>query len=252
MVRPALLTRRSLWLPTVWGWLVVFVLAVVLVGLMLSHVHEFLAEDEPGVGAEVLVVEGWLGPDELREAVPLLRSARYRKVVTAGGPIRAWAERLGASSYAALARQYLIEQGLDADDVVAVPAPASAQDRTYLSAVMVREWALAQTPPPRRIDVLSSGVHSRRTRRMYQLAFGTRATIGIRSAQPSDYEVERWWQTSAGAKAVAVESIGWLWSVVFFHPPARGLEEEMWSDSDTIRRGHAAEARRRVPNTSQK
>jgi hypothetical protein len=247
VVRPALLTRRSIWLPTVWGWLVVFVLAFVLVGLMLGGVHEFLAEDDPGVGAEVLVVEGWLGPDELREAVPLMRSAGYRKVVTAGGPIRAWAERLGASTYAGLARQYLIEQGLNAHDVIAVASPDSAQNRTYLSAVMVREWALAQTPPPRRIDVLSSGVHSRRTRRMYQLAFGNSARVGIRSAQPSDYEVETWWQTSAGAKAVVVESISWLWSVLLFHPPAQGSEEELWSDPEAIRRWRAAKSRLPVP-----
>ena len=229
VARPALFRRRSIWLPTVWGSLLACVLALVIIGLTLRRVHDFLAVDEP-VNAEVLVVEGWIGPDALREVLPLVRAAGYRQVVTTGGRVRLWDERIGESSYAALARQSLIEQGLAADDVIALPAPDSAQDRTYLSAVRVRMWAREQTRPPRKLDVLSGGVHSRRTRRMYQLAFGDSATIGIRSARPLDYEAEIWWQTSAGAKTVLGESISWLWSLLFFFPPEPGSEAEMWGN----------------------
>lgn len=211
------------------------VLAVGLVVLVLRHVYAFLAPDDP-VGAEVLVVEGWLGSDELRAAIPLVRAGGYRQVVTTGGPIQDWSERLGASTYAELARQYLVEQGLESEQVVAVPAPESAQDRTYLSAVMVREWALAQAPSPRAIDVMSSGVHGRRTRRMYELALGDVAQIGIRSAESDDFESESWWQSSSGAKTVVTESIAWLWSGLMFHPPAPGSQEEMWGDPEAVRR----------------
>jgi hypothetical protein len=244
VMRPALLRRRSIWLPTAWGWLLALVLVMALLAVALRHLYAFLAPDEP-VGAEVLVVEGWLGPDELRVAIPLVRAGGYRQVVTTGGRIQEWSERLGASTYAELARQYLIEQGLESEQIVAVPAPDSAQDRTYLSAVMVREWALAQALPPRAIDVLSSGVHGRRTRRMYELALRDVAQIGIRSAEPFDYEIESWWQTSAGAKSVVTEGIAWIWSALMFHPPALGSQEEMWGDPEAVRRWHARQ--RRIP-----
>jgi len=243
---PALIRRRSIWLPTAWGWLLASLVAAALLllafSLALPRVHDFLAPDAP-LGAEIAVVEGWMGPDELRAVVPILREAGHRRIVTTGGRIPDWADRLGAASYAELARQYLVEQGLAADDVVAIAAPDSAQDRTYLSAVYVRMWAAAQPSPPRTIDVVSAGAHARRSWRMYALAFGDAAQIGIRSVESTDYPAEAWWKTSAGARVVLSEGIGWLWSVLFFHPPSQGGTEELWGDPEAIRRWQEAQAR---------
>lgn len=245
MQRPVLIRRHSIWLPTAWGWLLVLVVAaaILLVGLALAlpRVHDFLAPDAP-LGADLLVVEGWMGPDELRAVVPIVRTAGYDRVVTTGGRIPDWADRLGAASYAELARQYLVEQGLPADAVVAVAAPDSAQDRTYLSAVYVRMWAQAQASPPRTIDVVSAGAHARRTWRLYALAFGDAAEIGIRSVESTDYPPDAWWKTSAGGRVVLSEGIGWLWNVLFFHPPAQGGAEELWGDPEAIRRWREVKA----------
>ena len=245
MKRPALLRRRSLWLPTAWGWLGGFVLAaavaLLLFEILLPRIYPFLAVDEP-VGGDLLVVEGWMGPDELRAVVPLVRAEGYRRIVTTGGRIPDWADRLGAASYAELARQFLVEQGLAPESVIALPAPDSAQDRTYLSAVRVRIWALEQDAPPGEIDVVSSGAHSRRTWRMFRLAFGDAAEIGIRCLRSPDFDPEVWWRTSAGARTVLSEGIGWLWSVLFVHPPAPGSDEELWGDAEAIARWRAKQS----------
>ncbi|MEZ4278677.1 MAG: ElyC/SanA/YdcF family protein [Myxococcota bacterium] len=245
MQRPALIRRHSIWLPTAWGGLLAVGVATATlfgaVAFALPRVHAFLAPDAP-LGAEVAVVEGWMGPDELRAAVPILRAAGYRRIVTTGGRIPDWADRLGAASYAELARQYLVEQGLAAEDVVAVAAPDSAQDRTYLSAVYVRMWAQAQASPPRTIDVVSAGAHARRSWRLYALAFGDAAQIGIRSIESTDYPPGAWWKTSAGSRVVLGEGIGWLWSVLFFHPPVQGGPEELWGDPEAIQRWREAQA----------
>lgn len=245
MKRPALLRRRSLWLPTAWGWLGGFVLAaavaLLLFEILLPRIYPFLAVDEP-VGGDLLVVEGWMGPEELRAVVPLVRAEGYRRIVTTGGRIPDWADRLGAASYAELARQLLVEQGLAPESVIALPAPDSAQDRTYLSAVRVRIWALEQDAPPGEIDVVSSGAHSRRTWRMFRLAFGDAAEIGIRCLRSPDFDPEVWWRTSAGARTVLSEGIGWLWSVLFFHPPAPGSDEELWGDAEAIARWRAKQS----------
>ncbi len=245
--RPALLRRRSIWLPTVWGGLA----GLVLVGalglgvfeLLLPRVYPFLACEAP-IGGELLVVEGWMGPDELRAVAPLVRTQGYRRIVTTGGRIPDWADRLGAASYAELARQFLVEQGLEPERVIALPAPDSAQDRTYLSAVRVRDWALEQVPPPRTLDVVSSGAHARRTWRLFALAFGEQAAVGIRSLRSPDFDPAVWWRSSAGARTVLAESIGWLWSVLFFHPPEPGSDEELWGDAEAIARWRAMQAER--------
>jgi hypothetical protein len=112
-----------------------------------------------------------------------------------------------------------------------LPTPASAQDRTYLSAVVVREF-LYSSPirnQLRGINVFSGDVHSRRTHFLYELAFNPSSLrIGILSGAPEEFRLASWWQTSAGAKTVIVEMIGWLYAHCCFNLPERGSHAEMW------------------------
>ncbi len=171
----------------------------------------------------MLVVEGWMPPEELDQAVALFQMGKYKLVITTGGPITSTIYHQKPHAYAPLAREYLIRQGIPADAVVAVPAPASAQDRTYLSAVMVRFWLAKSNQDIDLIDLFSSGVHARRSRELYRLAFGPAVTIGIISAKPSDYDPAAWWTTSIGAKTVITELISWFWTMLLFNPGPKGL-----------------------------
>ena len=140
-------------------------------------------------------------------------------------------ERLEFESFAHSARDYLLRRGLPADSVIAVPAPASAQDRSFLSCVMVREWAKQDGFAVEALDVFSAGVHGRRSWLLYRKAFGPGVRIGILAARPSEYDPEHWWRTSAGTKSVLSETISWIWTELFFHPGAVGSHEEKWGAS---------------------
>lgn len=222
-----LFKRREIWLPTFWGWglvLIVIAGATLLAGRL---IYPFLAVTDP-VNARVLVIEGWMAPDELDQAVNQYRKSRYATVITTGGPVTASLDRLSFPSYAGLARDYLISRGLPADIVTAVPAPKSAQDRTYLSAVMVRNWLIQTGGMVEALDLYSAGVHTRRSRALYDMAFGSDMRIGVFAAKPADYDPEAWWTTSAGAKTVLTEFISWGWTAVFFHRPSPGSHAEKW------------------------
>ena len=100
-------------------------------------------------------------------------------------PMPSGFERLGFASFAEFARDRLLARGVASDRVVALPVPASAQDRTYLSAVIVREWAQRTGLALDALDVFSSGVHSRRSWLLYRLAFGSGVPDGkIRRSPP--------------------------------------------------------------------
>lgn len=227
MKRPALVRRRSVWLPTVWGWLALLVCAAACAFFAVRNVYAFLATTAP-VGGRTLVVEGWLPPEELAQAITAFRAGGYERIVTTGGPIANDFERNGASTYAERARTWLVRNGVAADAVVAVPTPASAQDRSFLSAVMVRNWAVSAGHAGEPLDVFSSGVHSRRSRALYQLAFGARVRVGVFAATPTRRSPETWWRTSAGVKEVPPEALSWLWTELFFHPGPPGSHDEMW------------------------
>ena len=104
--------------------------------------------------------------------------------------------------------------------------PTSAQDRTFLSAVVVRDWLRRQGGTTDAVDLFSGGVHARRSRLVFRMAFGPEVDVGVFAAAPRRYALERWWTTSEGAKAVLGEAIGLAWTACCFAPPAPGSHEE--------------------------
>ena len=214
---PALARRRQIWVPTVWGWLILLTVVGVAKWVAVLQLYSFLAPTQP-IGGQVLVVEAWMPAFELDQAVDVWRRGHYERVITAGGPIENAFERDTGTSYAERARNYLVQRGLPESNVIAVPSPRSGEDRTFHNAVTVRDWALRSDLALDSLDVFSSGVHSRRSWLLYRMAFGSQVRVGIFAATPSSYDPQAWWRTSAGAKEVLTEAIAWLWTELFFYP----------------------------------
>lgn len=227
-----LLQRREIWLPTMLGWLLLFSFAGVLSLLVALNIHRYLAPNAPVPGARLFIVEGWLSPKELDQALARFNAGHYEMIVTTGGPIERWQELIGISNYADLAARYLRQQGLGAAELVSIPSPASAQDRTYLSAVSVRLWTDKNHGSISKVDVFSSGVHARRSQLLYGLALGEKAQIGVLSAIPTEYEPERWWHSSVGVKAILGEVVGLAWTICCFRPGPHGSHAELWGNYD--------------------
>lgn len=218
-----LFRRREVWLPTVWGWLVLLVIVSVGgLGLGLAALP-WLAVEAPargadGHGARILVVEGWLDEAELAQAAALVRRGQYARVLTSGGPIEPQIDVGGWHNFALRAATYLQAHGPPTLPVVPVPAPGTKRDRTYLSAVMVRDWVRAAGLAPGAIDIFTAGPHGRRSRMLYRMAFGSGVEVGVITAPRTDFSEERWWTSSSGVKAVIGEAISLAWTACCFWP----------------------------------
>jgi hypothetical protein len=228
---PRLFRRRTIWLPTLSGTLLIVAIAAAVIVAAARSAGEYLFVNEPahgrdGHGARLLVVEGWLDEDALVAAAAAFRQGRYERIVTSGGPIESWREGQTATNYAERAADYLRRYGLADVPVAAASAPASTQDRTFLSAVVVRDWIQREGLRPEAIDVYSSGVHARRSRMVYRLAFAPSVEVGMLAATPRNYDLEHWWQTSQGTKSVLDETLSLAWTACCFWPPEAGSHEE--------------------------
>ena len=227
------LRRRQIWLPTLWG-CALLVIVVALAAVVLARMANgwlapnLLAPGVNGHGARTLVIEGWMETTDLDQAVLAFRRGHYERVVTTGGPLDSWPEVRAWNNFAELAASYLQRNGLGNVALVAVPAPASAQDRTYLSAVMVRNWARQSGTVLGSVDVFSSGVHARRSRMLYRMALGPDVEVGVLAARPQMFDADRWWTTSVGVKSVIGETLSLGWTVCCFWPPVTGSSEERW------------------------
>lgn len=218
-----LFRRREVWLPTLWGGLLLLVIAgAALIGLGLSA-RSLLALDAPargpdGQGARTLIVEGWLSDGELAQALAVIRRGHYGRVLTSGGPIEPWMDGGHWGNFAVRAAGYLRANGVVDLPVIAVPAPDTKKDRSYLSALRVRQWAQREGVVLVAVDVYSAGVHARRSRTVYRMALGEGVEVGVLAARPDDYDDARWWTSSTGAKSTLNEVVSLAWTACCFWP----------------------------------
>jgi uncharacterized SAM-binding protein YcdF (DUF218 family) len=226
MIRIALCHKRQIWLPTIFGWLLLLTFISILCVFAARNIYKFLAPNDP-VDARVLVVEGWLAPKELDQAIQAFRINGYTRIITTGGPTE-WPETK-YGNYAAMAADYLSQHGISRDLMLVVPAPPSAQERTFLSAVMLRETIQRSRNKLDAIDLFSSGAHARRSRLLFQMALGPVVRVGVLAAKPNSYDPAAWWRTSKGVESIIFQSIGLVWVKCFFWPGPPGSQKELWA-----------------------
>ncbi len=213
-----LLSRRERWSLS-WRGRLIFASVLLLVGfLCIKSVYSFFAITHR-VNADILVVEGWIHEYAIRAAVKEFRSNPYRRVFTTGGPV------VGTGGYvndfqtsASVGADLLEKNGLENGLVQMVPSRIMDRDRTYGSAVALRNWFRDHNMDVRHIDIVTEDVHARRTRLLFQKAFGKDVQVGVIAVPNVDYPANRWWRYSQGLRDVVSEFAAYLYTRLFFSP----------------------------------
>jgi hypothetical protein len=215
-------------MPTISGWFLLLLICIATTVILVNNLYSFLAQNAP-VGARILIVEGWLAPEELDQAIETFKNKKYERIVTTGGPVVGWHWSEIDTDYAKLAADYLARHGIRQDLISIVPAPASAQERTFLSAVMFRESAKRLGIRLDAVDVFSAGPHARRSRLLFQMALGQEVRVGIIAARPSGFDSDAWWRSSDGVEQMFFQSFGFVWVKCCFWPGPHGSPNELWA-----------------------
>ena len=213
-----LFRRREVTLPTWRGWLLILLLIIGLGMAVFRNLHGFLALNRPLPGG-VLVVEGWLSDKAMQIAAREVSRANYAKLYVTGGPLEWGAPLSEYQTYAQLGAAVLLKFGINSNDLVAVPSPWVPQDRTFTSATTLRTWFREQHENPPRITVVTYGAHARRSRLLFQQAFGPEIQVGVIAVPPDDYDPRRWWTSSQGVRLVISEVLAYGYARVLFRPP---------------------------------
>ncbi|MFZ0825996.1 MAG: YdcF family protein [Verrucomicrobiia bacterium] len=210
------LTRRERWGLSARGWLLLGVTGGLAAWAVLVCIGPFLAVTDK-VNADVLVVEGWVHPYAIHAGAEEFRSGAYQHVFVTGGPVT------GTGAYtsdymtsAHVGADQLVAAGIPAGTVEMVPSRVSGRDRTYGSAVALRDFLRKRGLPVQRINILTENFHARRTRLLFQKALGDEVQVGIISVPNPDYETSRWWHCSEGVRDVLGESVAYLYASLFF------------------------------------
>jgi uncharacterized SAM-binding protein YcdF (DUF218 family) len=204
-----------------WRGRLIVALAVVLISvLVFRSVYPFLAITHRR-DAHVLVVEGWIHEYAIRAALKEFQTNHYERVFTTGGPV------LGMGGYindfctsASVGEDLLRKNGLPNGLVQMVPSRVIDRDRTYGSAVALRNWFRDHNVAVSGIDVVTEDVHARRTRLLFQKALGDKVAVGVIAIPNPDYDAKRWWRYSAGLKDVLSETASYVYARLLFYPSA--------------------------------
>lgn len=213
-----ILTRRERWGLSWLGRLIVVLALLLAAGFLVLGVHPFLAVTHR-VDANVLVVEGWVHEFGIVAAANEFKTGSYQRIFTTGGPV------LGSAGYtsdldtfARVGERAMWECGIPAEVVQRVPSHEIGRDRTYSSAVALRDWFRENKIVVSGINVVTENTHARRTQLLYQEALGKKVKVGVIAATNPDYDAKHWWRYSDGVRDVCGEVIAYLYAKFFFHP----------------------------------
>jgi len=230
-----LFTRRERWGLSWRGWLILALVGLSAVTFVLISVQPFLAETDR-VNSNILVVEGWIHDYAVRGAVEEFRRGSYDRVFTTGGPVTGRGQYINDyQTSASVGADLLKNAGVPPDVVQMVPSRVVERDRTYGSAVALRDWLRRQNMAVHSVNVVTENAHARRTRFLFQKALGKTVAVGVIGVPNPDYDKGRWWLYSEGVKDVGSEALAYVYVRLFFHPsePPRAAEVALASGENS-------------------
>jgi uncharacterized SAM-binding protein YcdF (DUF218 family) len=215
-----LVSQRVRWGLSLRGWLVLFGLLAAASASFVLGIYPFLAVTDRE-STDVLVVEGWVHEYAIRAATAEFSSGGYGRVFSTGGPVQGMGGyQNDYSTAASVGAGRLRAAGIPPAQLQMVPSRVASRDRTYSSALALRDWLRANGVVVRRINVVTEDLHARRTRLLFQEALGDSVSVGVIAVPTPDYDARHWWRYSEGVRAVLGESIAYLYAKFLFTPSA--------------------------------
>jgi len=194
--------------------LIVSLIAGVGLALGLWQIHPFLAVSAP-VSTKVLVVEGWLPDYALEEAFVEYRRNGYDRIYTTGGPLERGSYLSEHRTFAEVAAATFTKLGLSDAEVQPVPSEARHRNRTYASALALRDFLALNGVKIDAMNLVTEGTHARRSRLCFRRALGNHVEVGVISIENRDYESAQWWRYSSGIKTILGETLAVLYAWFF-------------------------------------
>lgn len=199
------------------GWVALsMVLGLVLVSMIL-FIHSFLAPIKPVEGG-VLVVIGQFSDYSLKEIKDRFEEGHYKLLVTVGRKYTTGHPMAQYKSEADWTASRLNAQGVLLGKIIPVAITIyPRKDRTYYKALEVQKRLKKAGFAQASIDVVSFGVHARRTWLLFEKVFSSVA-VGVIAIRPENYDTSRWWLFSEGVRSVIAESVAYLYARFIFSP----------------------------------
>lgn len=212
----ALVTKKERWSITWPGIFILSGLLVLVVWFGIRNVHQFLAVSKP-VPSEIMILEGFLPDYAIEESVKIFKHGNYKLMLVTGKKLIKGSMLVPFEDDGHYTAAILSHMGLDSALIRVISLTNDIKrDRTFASAQAVLEWMEQTGTRPQAVNVVSLGVHARRSRLLFEKAFEEKVETGIISISDIAYDANKWWKSSYGFKTVLNESLAWIYACFFF------------------------------------
>ena len=127
--------------------------------------------------------------------------------------------RTDPRSEADWALDILRQEGVPDSMMVSVVAPLRQYDKTFATAMAVRDWLAQQPAPmPLAINLYSESAHARRSRLLYRKALGHRIQVGVVSLPMKEVSADNWWKQRSAISYTSVQIAKYIYARLFFWP----------------------------------
>jgi hypothetical protein len=182
-------------------------------------VGPFLAKTSR-VSGDILVVEGWIWDRyDFRDAIAEFHRGSYKHLVVVGERAVAQSSGVVGASEPEIAARWLGELEFDEHLLVLLTTPTMNRDRTYTSAVCFRDWLVKNEPAAKAINLITVGVHARKSQILFQKALGSAVKVGVIAGIQNPYSVRWWWLSVTGIRLVLRNVAGYVYYGFVWLPP---------------------------------
>lgn len=213
-----LINKKPRWGLTWKGWITIIILVTLWMVVSFKNIVPFLSSQNP-IDAELLVVEGYIPDYALAGILNEYRSRPYKMIIATGVWYPQGTYLAQFKTAPDVLRYSLIKLGLDSNAIASVPIPRlEFRDRTYQCGLAVKRYLKDNQLRFKSVNIYSVGVHGRRSRYLFQKAFGDQMMVGNIVSLELSYDPDKWWTSSMGFRTVTDEIIAWIYARFLFQP----------------------------------
>jgi hypothetical protein len=211
-----LIVRRESWSLSFRGWLLSTSILATVLGFGFFDLYPFLAITDR-VPSRVLVVDGWMPTQLLYRAADEFVGGHYQTALVVRGvyPDDSRDLERPRDDYVA---DILVRHGIPRERLHSVLFPGYIKNRTYHSALALKDWGEKNKIRLDSFDIVTVGSHARRSRLLFERVFRQTARIGVIGMEDPTFDPKHWWQSSEGVREVLFEGVAYVYVLLMSTP----------------------------------
>jgi hypothetical protein len=206
--------KKERWFLSLRGTAIVLLCAFSVLFFFGRKINHFLSVTNR-VPAELLVVEGWTPPWGMVEVAAEFQKQNYQHLLIVRPVLDPDKDYDLSYSSVDFAIAALKKNGVPEERVSKIFTLVVRKDRTFHSALSVKEWIATNRVSVTGLNVATIGAHARRSGLLYRKAMPD-LPVGTISLQPREYRPDRWWRYSEGFRETVGEFIAYLYARFLF------------------------------------